>query len=728
MKRHPLAAALFGLLSAPGLYAEETSSADDDLELVVVSGRAEKPLKDVTGSISVVTGDEIEKLQMNDMNQLFKYEPGVEVTGRTGGAQNILVRGMGADRVLMIKDGMRMNEGYGANGLNDVVGRGMIETDTLKQVEVAKGAASSLYGSDALAGIVVFTTKDASDYLADGEQFGGAIKTGYDGISSQTHVSPTLAFRTGNFEQLLHLTYRDGSEEQNYAETRDPFEIESDSLLYKAKYHLQGEDFLSFSAEQWKQESLGEAADGLLYYFRGLADYGYNIVDEHSISEKETHAYQLRYHSETATPLYDQLNISLYRNKSEQTDEQYGQLDINAPMFGVMELRDMWETGVYTQTTHGFLSNAFKTLNERHTLGYGLDLETTESIREVHEFREALTTGTSTPQITLDETSEKFPKNDVDRAGLFVNDEITLAGGALTVTPGLRYDWYEMDPNGALKSDGTPYATIEESNVSFNLGALYRLSPRLTAFAQYGQGFKVPAYDLAYLEHYLQPTASYIYEVVPADDLSPETSDTVELGLRGHIGNIAFSSALFYSSYDDFLEVQLIDSDTFFNSDGSFSHVYETYQYRNIDSVTIKGIEVAATWYLTPAVELFANASYQRGENDTTGEYLQSISPLSGVLGAAYSGDQISSQLILRWADHMDRVNEGEAETAGYGVVDWTIGYQPTAQLSFHLMANNLLDKEYVPYLNVAGWDEDADLSVNSAAGRTFAASVKYEF
>ncbi|MFC6979258.1 TonB-dependent receptor plug domain-containing protein [Microbulbifer taiwanensis] len=144
MKRHPLAAALLGLLSAPNLYAEDgTTKAADDLELIVVSGRAEKPLKDVAGSVSVVTGDEIEKLQINDMNQLFRYQPGVEVTGRAGGAQNILVRGMGGDRVLIVKDGMRMNEGYGANGLNDVVGRGMIETDTLKQVEVAKGAASS---------------------------------------------------------------------------------------------------------------------------------------------------------------------------------------------------------------------------------------------------------------------------------------------------------------------------------------------------------------------------------------------------------------------------------------------------------------------------------------------------------------------------------------------------------------------------------------------------------
>ncbi|USD23142.1 TonB-dependent hemoglobin/transferrin/lactoferrin family receptor [Microbulbifer variabilis] len=723
MKLRPIAAAILGLASVANLHAETSgSAANSDLELIVVSGRAEKPLKDVAGSVSVVTNEDIEQLQLNDMNQLFQYEPGVEVTGAAGSAQNILVRGMGGDRVLIIKDGMRVNEGYGANGKNDIVGRGFIEIDTLKQVEVAKGAASSLYGSDALAGIVVFTTKDASDYLEDGEQFGGAIKTGYTGITNQSHISPTLALRTGNFEQLLHTTFRDGEEQQNFDESQAPFEIESKSLLYKAKYNLGGEDFVSFSIDHWNQESTGDSADGLLHYFRGLADYGYNVVKEESISDKEVRAYQLRYHSETPSAVFDQLNISLYKNESEQQDEQYGQLDINAPMFGVFEIRDMWETGLYSQDTIGFLSNASKTLSETHTLGYGLDLEKTESRRTLLQYREVA--GTSTMNIP----TEKFPENAVSRAGLFLNDEMTFANGQLIVTPGVRYDWYEMDPDGAEKADGTPFATIEESNLSFNLGALYKINSRLSAFIQYGQGFKVPAYDLAYIEHYKQPTSTYAYEVLPADDLSPETSDSFELGLRGHLGPIAFSAAAFYTEYDDFLQTELIDSETFFNNDGSFSHVFEQYQYQNIDSVTIKGVELSANWYLSPAFELFANASYQRGENDTTGEYLTSINPLSGVVGASYTVAQLSSQVLVRWADRMEHVNEGETRTPGYGSVDWSLSYQLMEQMSLNLAVNNLLDKEYVPYLNVAGWDEDSDIYVNSAPGRTFSASIKYDF
>ncbi|MDP5209006.1 TonB-dependent hemoglobin/transferrin/lactoferrin family receptor [Microbulbifer sp. 2205BS26-8] len=722
MQLRPLAAAFLGLASSSNLFAETAPAPSaDDLELVVVSGRAEKPLKDVTGSISVVTNDEIEQLQLNDMNQLFQYEPGVDVTGVVGGAQNILVRGMGGDRVLIIKDGMRVNEGYGANGLNDIVGRGFIEVDTLKQVEVAKGAASSLYGSDALAGIVVFVTKDASDYLEDGAQFGGALKTGYTGITHQTHLSPTLAHRAGNFEQLLQMAYRDGEEQQNYHETRIPFQIESESLLYKARYNLGGEDFIGFSIDHWQQETEGGRANGLLSNFRGLASFGYNIVEEHTVSNRETRAYQLRYHSATPAAVYDQLNISLYRNESEQEDEQYARLDINAPQFGVFEIRDMWETGLYRQDTLGLLSNASITLNDTHTLGYGLDLERTESRRTVHQYREVETT------TTRDLTTDKFPQNEVSRAGLFLNDEITLAANRLTITPGLRYDWYDMDPGGALKSDGTPYTTIEESNLSLNLGALYRINTHLSAFAQYGQGFRVPAYDLAYIEHE-QRFSDYIYQILPADDLAPETSDTFELGLRGHWGSLTFSSAAFYTKYDDFLQAALINSARIFDDAGNFSHDLEQYQYQNIESVTIKGVELAASWSLSAAIELFANASYQHGKDDATGDYLTSISPLSGVVGASYSGTRLSSQLLLRWANRMHLVNDNETETAGFGTVDWVMGYQLLDQLSVNLAVNNLFDKYYVPYLNVAGRDAVSDLSVNAAPGRTFSASLRYTF
>ena len=695
----------------------------DDLDVLVITGqRIEKKLKDVAGSKSIVTSEDIEKQVTSDLNQLFKYEPGVEVTGRVGGAQNILIRGMGGDRVLMIKDGMRMNEGYGANGTNDIVGRGFIDTDTLKQVEVAKGAASSLYGSDALGGLVVFTTKDASDYIEQGESFGGQIKLGYSEVSSQSHLGATLASVSGKFEHLVHLNTRAGEEQENFESTATPFDIDSNSFIYKGKYHINSDDFIDFSFDAWEQETNGNSADGLLFYFRGLANFGYAITDENSQSEKSTDAFKFHYHAENISGFADQLNLHLYLNESTQEDVEYGQLDINAPMFGVVEIRDMWKTGLYQQETLGFLSNAVKSVGNNHTLGFGLDIETTQSLRTVHEYREV--EGSS----TRDLITNKFPKNDTFRAGVFLNDEIRLSNDKLIVTPGIRFDHYSMDPNGALKSDDTPFAKIEENHTSLNLGALYHLSEETSLFFQYGQGFKVPAYDLAYIEHYLQASSSYIYQIIPADDLSPEESETYEIGIRNRGENFGFDAAIYKNEFESFLEVALINSETVLNPDMSFSHVFETFQYQNIDSVTIDGAEVAITYYTDVGFSLFANASYQDGKNNTTNEYINTISPFKGLAGFNYESANWSTAVYINWAQAMKKVNEGGLESKSYESVDWLFNYEFSSDLVLNLAVNNLFDEEYVRHLSVAGRAADTETAAFTEPGRNASFSLKYRF
>ncbi|QBG37522.1 TonB-dependent hemoglobin/transferrin/lactoferrin family receptor [Litorilituus sediminis] len=722
-KRALIASAISTALFVTPSYGDDKidDTSNTDFEVIVVSGsKTEKPLKDVAGSISVITEEDLEKQLVNDMSQLFKYDPSVQVTGNTGSAQNFIVRGMGGDRVLMIKDGMRMNEGYGANGLNDIVGRGFIETDTLKQVEVAKGASSSLYGSDALGGIIVFTTKNASDYLKDGEKFAGNVKAGYSHDGKQSNVGATFALATGDFEQVLNLGYRTGEEAQNYYGTKPELDIESNSIFYKANYNFSDTDTLSFTADIWNQDVKGDTAYGLLEYFRDLD--GYEVLTENNTSDKTNQSFQLRYHSETSTALYDILNVSVYLNDTEQEDIEYGQLDIDANFgFPIVEIRDMYKTAVYEQETKGFLSNASLTLNDMHTLGYGLDIETSQSSRT--EVKLYAVEGT--PKDGYPQETDKFPTTDVFRAGFFINDEISLLNGDLTVTPGARFDMYEMDPNGAVKKDGEAFKKFDENHVSVNLGALYKFTETIAGFAQYGQGFKVPAYDLAYIEH---DNSIYGYKIVPSDDLAPEESDTFELGLRGHTGDFFFQAAIYYNKFDNFLATELIDIETAINRYTGQETQVLVYQYQNIDSVTLKGIEAAVRYHIDDNFSVFANAAYQDGEDDETGEYLSSISPLSGVTGISYENDALSAELILNWADRMDKVNEGNLEIAGYGSLDFLASYEFTDNLKVNLAVTNITDKEYVQYINGANHKTAATLNDVTEPGRGFSATIRYAF
>ena len=723
-KRAVLASAIStALFVAPSTFAEVNvdGTVITDLEVTVVSGtKIEKPLKDVAGSISVITQQDIEKQLVTDMSQLFKYDPSIQVRGNTGGAQNIIVRGMGGDRILMIKDGMRMNEGYGANGLNDIVGRGFIETDTLKQVEVAKGAASSLYGSDALGGIVVFTTKDASDYLTDDETFASRVKVGYAEDGKQGNIGATFALATGDFDQLLNLNYRNGEEDQNYANTKPELDIESSSIFYKVKYNFNDDSYLNFTADIWNQDVEGDSAYGLLKPFKTLK--GFNVIDENHQGKKNNESFQLRFHSETKTTLYDLLNVSLYINNTEQEDIEYGQLDINANFgYPLIEIRDMWKTGVYKQDTQGFLSNASLRLNDMHTLGYGLDIEKSESTRTEVK----LYSVEGMPKNGYPQENDKFPATEVFRAGFFINDEISLLNGDLLITPGARFDTYEMETNGALRADGKPYQDFDEEHLSLNIGALYKLTDTMSSFVQYGQGFKVPAYDLAYIEH---DNSVYGYKIIPSDDLAPEESDSFEIGLRGHSGKLFFSTAIYYTKFDNFLETAVIDIESSVNPFTGKDMQVSISQYKNIKSVTLKGIEAAAQYHLSNNFSVFANAAYQDGEDDETGDYITSISPLSGVAGISYEIDYFSAELLINWADRMDKVNKDDVEIAGFGALDFMTSYQINNDLRVNLALTNLTDKEYVKGVSGSGHKNNSTLKNITEAGRAFAVSMRYDF
>lgn len=99
------------------------------------------------------------------LDDLFKYTPGVTVeTNARQGVQGINIRGIEGNRIKVLVDGVAQGNQFdsGNNFINS--SRVEVDTDLVKAVEIVKGAASSLHGSDAIGGIVAFETKDPSDF------------------------------------------------------------------------------------------------------------------------------------------------------------------------------------------------------------------------------------------------------------------------------------------------------------------------------------------------------------------------------------------------------------------------------------------------------------------------------------------------------------------------------------------------------------------------------------
>lgn len=730
-----LSAALFAVCATTALAQEsDDADAEESVELepvVVVGGRIEQKITDIAGSVSVMTSKDINDQMVTDMSQLFRYEPGIDVTGSNGTAQNFVVRGMGADRVLMIKDGMRMNEGYGANGANDIVGRGFIDMETVKQVEVAKGAASSLYGADAMGGIVAFSTKDAADVLALGEDFYLSVNADYDGRSDDFGGGFMTAFRTGQWETLVNYKGRWGSETKNYDDDRDKADVDSTSILAKTDYIIDNDKKVTLSYDYYKQDvdrpDNGEDKGNYL----GLP--GWKITDESSQNKKENNSYQVRYQDmATGWSFMDSLDANVYYNVTEQTDGFLLSFDTPAP-FGPGGSRDTVTDNLFEQKTWGVSLSSSKLLDteREQQLSYGLDWDSTDSFRPIHE-----TQTQSDGTVRKDDLTAPFPKNTTERLGLYLQDNIQLTE-QWSLIPGLRYDWYKMDPKADEGydevNDGSDYAPekISDSKFSWRIGTIYKVNESFAPYFQYSQGFKVPPYDLAYFYFDHVPFSGNGIRIIPADDLVPEESDSYEIGIRGAIGQFSYHISAYRNDYDNFIQIAYVETVSEINYDFGFPLPLDVdvFQYQNIDRARISGIEFRVDYYFENNVSVFLNGQFMDSEDKSTGDQLSTIKPYSGTLGMNYYRGNFSFDAMMNWADDMGKNPEGTYSTDGYITVDLFARYDLNGQWMFSAGILNLFDKDYIEYSTIAGIPVDGrDLSRYTQPGRTFSARLKYVF
>ena len=128
-------------------------SADD---VVVTASRVAQPKESVIADVTVITSDEIERAGQSTFVELLQTQPGVEVTsnGGVGSLSNIYLRGSGANQVVVLLNGVRVNSvTAGATYF------GNISLSQIERVEILRGPASSLYGQDAIGGVIQIFTK-----------------------------------------------------------------------------------------------------------------------------------------------------------------------------------------------------------------------------------------------------------------------------------------------------------------------------------------------------------------------------------------------------------------------------------------------------------------------------------------------------------------------------------------------------------------------------------------
>lgn len=689
---------LVALAVAAGLASPVFAADKKADDVMVVSGsRMEQKLEDVSGPISVITAEQIEEQVVSNVADLFRYEPGVTALGGAGDAQTFIIRGMGENRVKIVRDGVRENDAYKNGG----VGQSYFDTDMIKQVEVVKGPASAAYGSDALGGVIAITTKDAADFLKGRDSYLDAT-SGYASTSHQKMAGFTGALRTGELENLLRYTWRDGGVTQNYDSDKNEFDIVSQALLFKSQWNLSDSQFLKLTVDYFTEGQDPDAVD--------LTKAG--SVFNQPITDKDTDNLSLVLDHGIAlqAPWVDRIDSKIYYARTKQTMDQYASSKYPVRPTNPYVTKNSLDHNGFEQKSLGAQLKFSKALDSQR-LAWGLEYEHTDNERT--RFKAPTVAGDFEGYSEL-----SFPSTTTEHGALWAFDELKF-GERWVLTPGARYDYYRMNPDQDPAYTGENLKRFSEGEFSPKLGLVFKAHEAANLFAQYSHGYKTPMYDNAFstLNH-----QAYGYRIEPNTNLKPESSDGIDLGVRGSAGGFSYEVATFYNKYDDFIELGQV------SAEGRTA----VYQYQNLDKATTKGAEAKADYWLNDLVNVWGNLSYIEGK-DGDGNYINSLSPLKGTLGVRLEQANWNINTALRFADDMSKVGKDakgndNIKSAGWGVVDIYAQFKPVQDLQFNVGVFNLFDKEYVNYESITGQSASASTSNKTEPGRNLSARVKYVF
>lgn len=693
-------AASAALLSLPALSQTEAASAvaapAAAVQTVVVTApsRGERAALDEPVRVDSLDAATLEAEQVTNLRDLERALPNVSVprqparfglaqgtAGRSGNS-GLTVRGLGDNRVAMMVDGLRLPRSYGIGA--NAFGRDYVDFGVIDRVELVRGPASALYGSDSIAGVLAFTTRSPSSYLKNGRTVGGQVGLSYSGDDDSLRLGATVAVRASErFEWLVSASANRGHALKNEGDvggtgsTRtepNPQDDRGGAVLFKGVWRPAAGHVSTFTVEANEQKSDYELLSGR----------SASVLDLDGSEHRERQRLSVDHRWQANLPFADELRFSFGVQRSEsrqlafedratladrERDARYRERSLQASVLADKQI-------------------AQGALQQRIT--YGVDASRTKLTQ--------YTTGVTPP---AGETFplKRFPDTTEQSFALFAQDEITH--GRLTITPGLRWDHYRLSPRRNDPLSIADAASLSDSALSPKLAAMWRLDPTWRVYGQFATGFRAPSpYQLN--EYFQNPTQ--FYTSIPNPDLKPEKSRGIELGVKAGNATSSFEAAVFSNRYRNFIEDRVLVSGTGTAADPM------VFQSINRERARIHGFELQGETTVAGAWKLRAAYGQTRGRDDDTGEALNSVDPARLTLGAAYDAGfwRVGLDATHRAAKRSKDIDStGQAApllaTGSSTVFDltarWTL--RPGLRLSGGIY--NLTDRKYLEWANVTG-------------------------
>ena len=703
-------------------------------EIVTVSSKQPVPIDKVVGSVALISQDEIETRMVSDVSQLLENTIGVTVPKRvtSGRLRNsdVVVRGVGNNRVNIFIDGFRTGDAYQSGGY----GKDLVDTELLKRVEILKGPSSSLYGSDGLAGTVAYTTKDASDFVDDSNKY-LSLTLSNQNVNSQQKVTVLGAFVLNNIETLVQLSGKNMNQmkvHDDATETLNPMSGEQDSVLAKLKISLDNGSSITMTFDNQESDSDYNLLTDLGSGFSAANMQVENVSSSVGLDTSNRERVSLTYDFTGNNNFYDSGVIRLFSQSTDQrTRTSKNKAIMVMPAFGppIPSFVPTAESSDYdfNQEVSGFSAEMIKVVG-RHNIVYGFESETADYSRNNDKTEVNLLTGAINK--TLANTlypHKRFPDSEVTREAIFINDRVYL-NDKMTVVLGARYDSYDQD----AKSDalharnnifGHEVKPRSDSEVSLKVGLIRDIGEDMSVFLQYAEGYRNPNFDEAYNTY---TNLAQMYTIIPNPNITAETSEGFEVGLRGSLNTTSWSLAYYKNDYKDFIAYEYL-----------FPPVQGVLQvqYQNLGSVETDGIEFESKTMFSDNLSASFGVSLNDGKEDDG--YLESMSPDHAKIGLSWVSDtgkfrwNTISTLMESSRSNLAPVcgRSGQCspaqQTPGRVTLDTYLSFDLSQRFNLKLGIRNLTDVKYWDYPTIAGQAEGtADEFL--MPGRNMSLSLKF--
>ncbi|MBT8337322.1 MAG: TonB-dependent receptor [Gemmatimonadetes bacterium] len=575
----PFAAVLFCLvapLSAQAPPADQDPPSDTTVyaidPLLVTATRGPRLVSETPRPVSVLGRVEVREQSPNTVSDLFRRLPGLDVTGVGVNQARPAIRGQRGQRILLLQDGMRMNNSRRQQDFGELPA--LVDVSGVDRVEIVRGPASVLYGSDAIGGVINIITREPE---ADG--FQGLVSARYGQVENQGKGAARIFGRQGRLTVQAGGTWRSADSYEAPSGSFGSIELDEDvTVLNSGVSDRSGDLRLGWDLaenvhafgkfEYYTAEDAGFGSVAPADFAPGEAEI--NLLYPDQRFAKFTAGFRA---DEMGTALADRLEIVGYGQDNQRTFVNNLAFSFGIPNAPEAGLRIEGENFTDIRT-YGFRAEARKLAASSLLLTYGVDLFRDRA--EGTDFETQTTVGFGPPMVETDDTPS-LPTATFLNAGTFVQGEVDV-GERLTLVGGGRYTWIRAN---TFRTEGLDADPLESSDGTFvaAVNGIYRASDEISVVAAVGRAFRAPNL----IERFFDGSATGGYQVANPE-LEPETSTNVDLGLRFRTDRVGLEIFGFRNQIRDGIRIAALDDQV----DGQ-----DAFQNVNVERLRYQGVEVS---------------------------------------------------------------------------------------------------------------------------------------